>query len=200
VAANPVAIEAYCCLTNNSRRAADATNAGGDEMVPVESSPNPRAENEYGQIVRWFPANEDHADPAFTWDLYVMAGNPTVHEGTLYAGSPNVNEGNLFNSPDGMKFDSKGLLWIQTDGDDSNEGEFAGMGNNQMLVGDPATGEIARFLTGPNGSEVTGMAFSGDRRTIFAGIQHPGGSWPDGEGLPRSAIVAIRREDNAVIA
>ena len=97
-------------------------------------------------------------------------------------------------------FDSKGLLWIQTDGDDSNEEEFAGQGNNQMLVGDPATGEIARFLTGPNGAEVTGMAFSADRRTIFAGIQHPGGSWPDGQGLPRSAIVAIRRDDNAVIA
>jgi hypothetical protein len=201
VAANPVAIEAYCCLTNNSRRAADATNAGGDAMVPVEGSPNPRAENDYGQIVRWFPANEDHADPAFTWDLYVMAGNPTVHEaGSLYAGSPNINEGNLFNSPDGMKFDSKGLLWIQTDGDDSNEEGYAGMGNNQMLVGDPATGEIARFLTGPNGAEVTGWTHSGDRRTIFVGIQHPGASWPDGDGLPRSAIVAIRREDNAVIA
>jgi secreted PhoX family phosphatase len=199
VAVNPVAVEAYCALTNNSRRTADATNAGGDAMIPVENGPNPRAENEYGQIVRWYPANEDHADPDFRWDLYVMAGNPTVHQGTPYAGSANVNEGNLFNSPDGMKFDSKGLLWIQTDGDDSNEGEFAGMGNNQMLVGDPATGEIARFLTGPNGGEVTGWTHSADRRTIFVGIQHPGASWPDGNGLPRSAIVAIRREDSAVI-
>jgi secreted PhoX family phosphatase len=196
---NPVAVEAYCALTNNSRRTADATNAGGDAMIPVENGPNPRPENEYGQIVRWYPANEDHADPDFRWDLYVMAGNPTVHQGTPYAGSANVNEGNLFNSPDGMKFDSKGLLWIQTDGDDSNEGEFAGMGNNQMLVGDPATGEIARFLTGPNGGEVTGWTHSADRRTIFVGIQHPGASWPDGNGLPRSAIVAIRRDDSAVI-
>ena len=31
------------------------------------------------------------------------------------------------------------------------------MGNNQMLVGDPATGEIVRSLTGPKGSEVTGL-------------------------------------------
>lgn len=200
VAVNPTAIEAYCCLTNNSKRAPDATNAGGDPMVPVEGSPNPRAENEYGQILRWYPANEDHADTAFTWDLFVMAGNPAVHAGTPGAGSANVNAGNLFNSPDGMMFDSKGLVWIQTDGDDSNEGDFAGMGNNQMLVGDPATGEIARFLTGPKGAEVTGMAFSMDRRTVFAGIQHPGGAWPDGEGLPRSAIVAIRRDDGAVVA
>jgi hypothetical protein len=200
VAIHPHAAQAFCALTNNSRRKPEATNAGGDAMVPVEGSPNPRAENGYGQIVRWYPANQDHADPAFTWDLYVMAGNPAVHAEGPYRGSPNVTEGNMFNSPDGMMFDSKGLLWIQTDGDDSNEEEFAGQGNNQMLVGDPATGEIARFLTGPNGAEVTGMAFSADRRTIFAGIQHPGGSWPDGQGLPRSAIVAIRRDDNAVIA
>ncbi len=201
VSVNPNAIEAYCCLTNNSRREADATNAGGDAMVPQEGGPNPRAANEYGQIVRWYPANGDHADPAFTWDLYVMAGNPTVHEpGSPYAGSANINESNMFNSPDGMAFDSKGLVWIQTDGDDSNEDDFAGMGNNQMLVGDPATGEIARFLTGPNGSEVTGWTHSADRRTIFVGIQHPGGQWPDGTGLPRSSIVAIRREDSTIIA
>jgi uncharacterized protein len=200
VAVNPGTVEAYCALTNNSRRAPDATNAGGDVMVPAAGTPNPRAENEYGQIVRWYPANEDHADSAFTWDLFVMAGNPEAHAGTPNAGSANVTAGNMFNSPDGMMFDGKGLLWIQTDGDDSNEGDFAGMGNNQMLVGDPATGEIARFLTGPKGAEVTGLAFSADRRTVFAGIQHPGGSWPDGRGLPRSAIVAIRRADGAVIA
>jgi len=198
VAVNPVAIEAYCALTNNSRRAADATNAGGDPMVPVEGSPNPRAENGYGQIVRWYPADEDHTATGFTWDLFVTAGNPAVHS-DAYAGSANVTEGNMFNSPDGMVFDRFGLLWIQTDGDDSNEGDFAGQGNNQMLVGDPATGEIARFLTGPVGSEVTGMTPSSDGRTIFVGIQHPGSGWP-AEGLPRSGIIAVWRDDGALIA
>ena len=98
-----------------------------------------------------------------------------------------------------MMFDSKGLLWIQTDGDDDNEGDFAGMGNNQMLVGDPVTGEIQRFMTGPNGCEVTGLTFSLDRRTIFVGIQHPGGSFPDGTGSPRSSIIAITKDDDAII-
>jgi len=168
-------------------------------MVAVENSPNPRDKNNYGQIVRWYPANDDHADAAFTWDLYVMAGNPTVHS-NAYAGSANVTDGNLFNSPDGMMFDSQGLLWIQTDGDDSNEGDYAGMGNNQMLVGDPVTGEIARFLTGPNGGEVTGLTFSSDKRTMFVGLQHPGGSFPDGTGLPRSTVIAVKRDDNAILA
>ncbi|MEJ8476464.1 PhoX family protein [Roseibium algae] len=197
IAVNPVAVEAYCALTNNKNRGIK-TNAGGDE-TPV-GGPNPRAENKYGQIVRWYPENDDHVDPKFKWDLFVMAGNPEVHGGDTYGGSSNINAGNMFNSPDGMAFDTKGLLWIQTDGNDSNEGDFAGQGNNQMLIGDPATGEIQRFLTGPHGSEVTGLNWSVDRRSAFAGIQHPKAPFPDGDGkLARSSIVVIKRDDNALI-
>jgi secreted PhoX family phosphatase len=204
IAVNPTAVEAYCCLTNNSRRGvlnddgSVRTNAGGDPMVV--NAANPREANEFGQIVRWRPHGNDHGAATFDWDLYVMAGNPTVHTEGPFAGTANINAGNLFNSPDGMMIDSTGLIWIQTDGDDSNEGEFAGMGNNQMLAGDPATGEIRRFLTGPNGCEVTGLTWSSDRRTMFVGIQHPGGPFPDGEAsLPRSAIVAVKRSDNALV-
>ncbi|MEN0086955.1 MAG: PhoX family phosphatase [Pseudomonadota bacterium] len=196
VAVNPIAVEGYVALTNNKNRAIKP-NAGGDE-TPV-NGPNPRAENRYGQIARWYPANDDHASEEFSWDLYVMAGNPTVHD-DAYAGSDNINEGNLFNSPDGMMFDTNGMLWIQTDGDDDNEGDFVGMGNNQMLAGDPATGEIRRFMTGPNGSEVTGLTWSADKRTMFVGIQHPAGSFPDGGGkLSRSTVIAIKRQDNAPV-
>ncbi len=195
VAVNPNVIEAYCCLTNNRNRGV-RPNAGGDP-TPV-NGPNPRAMNNYGQIVRWRPHDEDHGATTFDWDLYVTCGNPAVHE-DANAGSSNINAGNLFNSPDGLQFDNTGRVWIQTDGDDSNTGDFAGMGNNQMLAGDPNSGEIARFLTGPKGCEVTGLTWSADRRTMFVGIQHPGGSWPDGEGLPRSSIIAVKREDNGVI-
>ncbi|MEL7098617.1 MAG: PhoX family phosphatase [Pseudomonadota bacterium] len=195
IAVNPVAVEAYCCLTNNKNRGIKP-NAGGDP-TPA-NGPNPRDANNYGQIVRWRPSNDDHAADTFEWDLYVMAGNPLVHAGTPYAGSDNINEGNLFNAPDGMQFDTTGLMWIQTDGKDNNEGDFVGMGNNQMLAGDPVTGEIRRFLTGPQGSEVTGLTWSTDRKTMFVGIQHPDAPFPDGEGsLPRSSIVAVRRTDGA---
>ncbi|HEU0221812.1 MAG TPA: PhoX family phosphatase, partial [Paracoccaceae bacterium] len=200
VAANPTRPEVYCALTNNRNRGVKP-NAGGDE-TPV-GGPNPREANNYGQIVRWRPEGGDHAAQGFAWDLFVLAGNPTVHS-DAYAGSANVNEGNMFNSPDGLAFDSTGLLWIQTDGEYSNEGDFAGQGNNQMLVGDPATGEIRRFLVGPNECEVTGLAWSPDRRTMFVGIQHPGeegnSHWPEGgDAAPRSAIIAIRREDGGLM-
>lgn len=200
VAANPNSPEVYCALTNNKNRGIK-TNAGGDE-TPV-GGPNPREANKYGQIVRWRPDGGDHTAAGFAWDLYVLAGNPTAHN-DLNAGSENVNANNMFNSPDGLKFDSNGLLWIQTDGNYSNEGDFAGQGNNQMLAGDPVTGEIRRFLVGPKECEVTGLTWSADRRTMFVGIQHPGergdSHWPEGgNAVPRSAIIAVTREDGGLV-
>lgn len=200
VAANPNAAEVYAALTNNKNRGIK-TNAGGDE-TPV-GGPNPRAENNYGQIVRWRPDGADHTVDGFSWDLYVLAGNPTVHS-DAYAGSENVNADNMFNSPDGLKFDDNGILWIQTDGNYSNEEGFAGHGNNQMLAGDTVTGEIRRFLVGPNECEITGLTWSPDRRTMFVGVQHPGergnSHWPGGgDTVPRSALIAIRREDGGLV-
>ncbi|MGI9365510.1 MAG: PhoX family protein [Rhizobiaceae bacterium] len=200
VASNPVQAEVYCALTNNKNRGLKP-NAGGD-ATPV-GGPNPREANKYGQIVRWRPSSGNHASTEFEWDLFVMAGNPVVHSGAK-GGSANVNEGNMFNSPDGIIFDSKGLLWIQTDGNYTDEKDFAGQGNNQMLVGDPSTGEIRRFLVGPKECEITGMCWSADRKTIFVGVQHPGekgnSSFPDGgKSVPRSGVVAVRRDDGAKI-
>jgi len=200
VAAHPMRAEAYVALTNNKNRG-KKPNKGGD-ATPV-GGPNPRAENNYGQIVRWRPADGDHTDVAFTWDIFVLAGNPVVHK-DAYGGSKNINAENMFNSPDGLAFDSLGNLWIQTDGKYSNEGDFAGQGNNQMLQADPDTGEIRRFMVGPKECEITGLCWAPDKRTMFVGIQHPGekgGShFPDGgNSVPRSCIVQIRRDDGKVI-
>ena len=49
----------------------------------------------------------------------------------------------MFNSPDGLSFNKEGVLFIQTDGV-INEG-IHWMGNNQMLCGNPITGEIKDF-------------------------------------------------------
>lgn len=200
IAANPNAAEIYCALTNNKNRGVKP-NAGGDE-TPV-GGPNPREANKYGQIVRWWPDNGDHATSGFRWDLYVLAGNPTVHK-DANAGSKNVNADNMFNSPDGLKFDSNGIVWIQTDGNYSNKDDFAGQGNNQMLAGDPVTGDIRRFLVGPNECEITGLTWSPDRRTMFVGIQHPGekgnSHWPEGgDSVPRSAVIAVTRDDGGLV-
>ncbi len=196
VAVHPNNKMAMCTLTNNKNR-------GKKDNQPVDG-PNPRAANKYGQIVRWQPTNNDHTSTGFEWDLYVVAGNPTVHSDTN-AGSSNITKDNMFNSPDGVGFDKDGRLWIQTDGKYSNKDDFAGMGNNQMLCSDPNTGEIKRFLTGPVACEVTGLTFSADYKTMFVGIQHPGekgkpSHFPGGgDSKPRSTVMMITREDGGVI-
>lgn len=196
VASNPNRTESYVALTNNKNRG-KKPNAGGDDTSVNPA--NPREGNRYGQIVRWISDDNDHASSGFTWDIFALAGNPDVHDDEN-AGSENINTGNMFNSPDGLSFDSNGLLWIQTDGNYKNKGDFAGMGNNQMLVGDPITGEIRRFMTGPNECEITGITWSPDKKTAFVGIQHPGdkggSTFPNGgTSVPRSAIVTVRRKD-----
>ena len=82
-----------------------------------------------------------------------------------------------------------------------------------MLASDPTKGAIRRFVVGPRGCEVTGIAMTPDLRTMFINIQHPGESpsersdpdaptkysrWPDG-GRPRSATVVITQNDGGVI-
>lgn len=188
--------QVYCTLTNNSKRGEDGQPVGG---------PNPREKNVYGQILRWRTGGDDHGAMNFSWDLFVVAGNPSLHAGQPKGGSSNITPQNMFNSPDGLGFDTAGRLWILTDGDYSNSGDFAGMGNNQMLCADPDSGEIRRFMVGPVGCEVTGIAFAPDQKTLFVGIQHPGenggSTFPEHlpNGKPRSSVMAITREDGGVI-
>ncbi|UUY09541.1 PhoX family phosphatase [Pseudomonas sp. J452] len=187
-AVNPDNGEVYFTLTNNSSRtSADAA--------------NPRAANPYGHIIRWREDRRDHAGKGFNWDIFLLAGPQGDSQGPSGAA---LDERNILASPDGLWFDPDGRLWIQTDmsGSQLASGPF---GNNQMLVADPRTGEIKRFLVGPIGAEVTGISATPDFRTLFVNIQHPGegstagnllSTWPDGPGRrPRSATVVISRED-----
>ncbi|ENO95897.1 PhoX family protein [Thauera phenylacetica] len=190
VAVHPSSGEVYVTMTNNSSRT-------------LIDDANPRANNRYGQIVRWRETGNDPSATTFEWDLFVLAGNPTVHS-DLRAGSSNVTAENMFNSPDGLGFDKDGRLWIQTDGNYSNSGDFAGQGNNQMLCADPGSKEIRRFFVGPKACEVTGLTFTPDGKTLFINIQHPGedgnSNWPDGgSARPRSATVIITKNDGGVI-
>ncbi|MFV0574597.1 MAG: PhoX family protein [Vibrio sp.] len=192
VAINPHSNQVFCTLTNNKNR-------GVKENQPVNVA-NPRENNIYGHIIRWTPKNGNHTSNTFDWDVYVFAGNPEKYASdNPRSGSSNVNKDNMFNSPDGLGFDGAGRLWIQTDGDFSNQGDFAGMGNNQMLCGDPNTGEIKRFLTGPIGCEITGLTFSADYKALFVGIQHPTEKFSELAGVPRSTVLRITREDGGVI-
>jgi secreted PhoX family phosphatase len=83
-----------------------------------------------------------------------------------------------------------------------------------MLVADSATKEIRRLFTGVKSCEVTGVAVTPDRRTMFVNLQHPGDGNPansnfpvGGPGvaadpagpIPRDATIVITRIDGKVI-
>jgi secreted PhoX family phosphatase len=210
IAVRPGSKEVYCSLTNNTQR--------GKDGKPAADAANPRASNLYGHILRWREMGGDAAATRFGWDVFVQCGDPAQTE----AGRKGDIQGDLFASPDGLWFDAGGRLWIQTDVSTSVLGnpEHAAFGNNQMLVADPATGAVRRFLTGPRGCEVTGITATPDGKTLFVNIQHPGetasersdpanptavSAWPANQfpslagGRPRSATLAIRRADGGVV-
>ncbi|KEY58153.1 PhoX family phosphatase [Serratia sp. DD3] len=193
ITVNPHDGRVYCTLTNNNKR--------GEDNMPLNAA-NPRPNNVYGQIIRWSEAGDATGDN-FTWDMYVLAGNPLAHPQGVNRGTPNITADNTFNSPDGLGFDSAGRLWILTDGKYSNKGDYLGQGNNQMLAGDPQTGEIRRFMVGPKSCELTGLTFTPDYKTMFVNVQHPGeegdSHFPHNSPRPRSSVLMITREDGGVI-
>jgi len=195
----------YCTLTNNSAR--------GQPNQPGVDAANPRANNTMGQIIRW-KDDGDFDGAGFAWNHLVLAGDPA---NTRPEAKGNI-QGDIYGCPDGITFDQRGVLWIQTDTAAAQmyKGEFANIGNNQMLACDPATGETRRFLTGPTHCEITGVAFTPDGTSMFISVQHPGetpsersdprapakySNWPDFRpgGRPRSANVVIRKVDGGVI-
>ena len=195
----------YCTLTNNSSR--------GQVGMPGVDAANPRANNVMGQIIRWKDTG-DFDGSTFQWNHLVLAGDPSLPRPEARG---NI-KGDIFACADGIAFDRRGVLWVQTDVSAASlhVGEIKNMGSNQMLACDPATGEMRRFLTGPTNCEITGCTFTPDSRTLFINVQHPGetpsersdpaaptkySNWPDYRpgGRPRSATVVIRKRDGGVI-
>lgn len=208
ITVHPHSQEVYVSLSNNNER--------GSHKTPGLNAANPRARNVFGHIVRWQEAKHDAAATEFTWNIFLAAGDPQ-HPDPEQRG--NIH-GDAFGSPDGLWFDAAGNLWIQTDVSTSvlHQGDYANLGNNQLLVADTKTGVVRRFLTGPRGCEITGLTGTPDGKTLFVNIQHPGetpseranpnapeavSSWPHNQfpqttgGRPRSATLVIQRKVGA---
>ena len=163
-AVHPVTREVYMTLTNNSAR--------GRDKQPGPDAANPRANNVFGHIIRWREDGDDVAATRFRWDIFALGGVPANAD----PAKRGRFKGDAFGCPDGLWFDRRGVLWVQTDISPTAllRGDFAPLGNNQMLAADPATGELRRFLVGPKGCEITGFTTTPDNRTAFVNIQHPG--------------------------
>ncbi|WP_257227575.1 PhoX family phosphatase [Acinetobacter sp. YH16032] len=191
VAINPKNGEVYVSLTNNSDRGSD------DEIDPA----NPRSTgkgNLNGHIIRFKEANKKSDATHFEWDIFLF-GSPADQDNSYNLSE--LSHDNDFSSPDGMWFDPRGVLWIQTD-----DSEYTDTSNCMMLAalpGEVGDGELAyaetgstklqttrrgaklnsnqlkRFLVGPKGCEITGITMTPDYKALFVNIQHPSGNWPN---------------------
>ncbi len=199
---NPVTGRVYAIMTKNKKMTADKLN-------PV----NTRPENHYGHIVEMIPpggtgADADHTADSYTWDLFVLAGNPKdpAHGAAFH---PDTTEDGWFVTPDNLTFDPKGRMFVATDG--ANDFDIPD-GVYGVDTEGPARGLPKLLFTCPIGAEATGPCFTPDGSTLFVSVQHPAEDsetlevattrWPDfkGTNLPRPAVVAITRVDGGEVA
>ena len=192
---SPVSGRVYLALTNNRLR-------GSSDTDPT----NPRGPNPAGHILELIPPERpdgalDHAADVFSWETLLLAGKPGVHAGTDYGAG--TGEAGWFVNPDNLAFDSRGRLWIATDGAPKTAGVADGL--FACETAGPERARVRHFFRAPAGAEVCGPCFTPDNTTLFLAIQHPGAStppravldgWPDFDAAtpPRPAVLAITRE------
>ncbi len=193
--------KAYVMLTNNSRRRAEQVDAA-----------NPRAENRFGHIIEMTPADGDHAAQAFTWEILVRCGDPSIASvGATF--NPATTADGWFGMPDNAVVDALGRLWIATDGNmPSRTGRTDGVW--ALETEGAARGTSKLFFSVPLGAEMCGPELTPDLETFFVAVQHPGEAddddpnapkatyeapstrWPDFDPAmpPRPSVVAITRK------
>lgn len=200
-AVNPNNGEVYLTLTNNSQRTtatADAANPRAYSDAFGNPTTRTNKGNVNGHIIRLAETSDDPAATTFRWDIYVFGAESDAAASVNLSGLTDAND---FSSPDGLWFDPRGILWIQTD-----DGAYLDETNCMMLaaipgkVGDgapvtvnnaidattstvvsvagkaPTADNLKRFLVGPKGAEITGIDMTPDRKALFVNIQHPGES------------------------
>ncbi len=200
--------------------------------------------NPNGHIVRFKEGTGASAATAFTWDVYLFGAESTANGGLINLS--NLTADQDFSSPDGLAFSPyTGICWIQTDdgaytdvtncmmlaavpgtvGDGAkttlNYPKAAGgtLAVDTYVGKKPTADTLKRFLVGPVGSEITGIAETPDGKTMFVNIQHPGettslanigdatkytSQWPANAGYgagkrPRSATIVITKNDGGRI-
>lgn len=176
----------FVALTNNSgRRVTDAT--------------NPRVTNRHGHILKMRESGDSPLAGSFTWELFLLAGDPALASGGANL-TGNIN-GDTFSSPDGIRIDPQGRMWVQTDHSVPGTSGVTGVtidqafGHNAMFHVDQRTKQSKRFLVGPLGCEITGIAYTPSLTDFFINIQHPTGNWPVNGEKPRSSTIVVTRTD-----
>ncbi|MFN9919034.1 MAG: PhoX family protein, partial [Acidobacteriota bacterium] len=192
VEVNPVTGLLYIVCTNNTNR--------GLGSSPGTDAANPRANNRSGHIIEVREQGNDHAATTFQWGIFMLCGDPNDPvQGTYFAGAPREKVSPI-GAPDNIAFDNQGNLWIGTDGMEAALGWQDAI--YACVTEGPERGTLLPFMSVPLGAETCGPTFTPDNTTFFLAVQHPGeggtferplSSWPTGSGLPRPAVVFVRK-------
>jgi secreted PhoX family phosphatase len=197
--ASPATGHIFAMLTNNSKRKIDQVDAA-----------NPRFHNTAGHVIEMVPPGEgnvDHTAARFTWEVFIVAGDPVMGS-TLYGKGTTAN--GWFACPDNCAFDPKGRLWISTDQGGAQKKFGIGDGIYGMDVDGEGRAVSRKLFTVPRDAEMCGPCFTPDGTTLFVAVQHPGQGgtraepstrWPDfsADMPPRPSVVAITKEDGGEI-
>lgn len=201
VETNPVTGTVYVMLTNNTNRKPEQIDKA-----------NPRASNAHGHIVEIIPpkvdGKPDHAAIDAKWSIFILGGKPGIDAGARYHRM--TSENGWLSCPDNCAFDSKGRIWIATDGAPTAAGIADGIWAADVTG--YGRGLTRLFFQAPTGAEVCGPTLTPDDQTLFLAIQHPGedpGStfekpstrWPDfkPEMPPRPSVVVITKKGGGII-
>ncbi|MGL5825651.1 MAG: PhoX family protein, partial [Nocardioides sp.] len=158
----------YIACTNNTDR--------GEPGEEGPTEPNPRAANKDGHIVEIIPTGGDHTHDAFAWNLLLICGDPAT-AGTYFGGY--TGEVSPISCPDNLAFDSRGDLWVATDGQPRalalSDGLF------KVKLSGPRRGRVKQFLAVPAGAETCGPVIRDREGSLFVAVQHPGedGTWDE---------------------
>jgi secreted PhoX family phosphatase len=202
IEANPQTNRVYVMLTNNTRRKEDQVDAA-----------NPRANNAFGHIVEMMPEGGNHAAAAFTWEVLVKCGDPSVAAVGASFSSETTKNG-WFGMPDNCAIDNQGRLWISTDG---NNAKATGRADGLWALETEGErrGTSKHFFRVPVGGELCGPFFTPNDESLFLAVQHPGEvdegistfespatRWPDfRDGMPtRPSVLVITKQGGGKIA
>lgn len=170
----------------------DKEEGGPDKRI--FKSPQGDLAYEFGWVMRLVESENNPAATTFNWEMVATGGEPS------YGGAG-------FANPDNLLLDPKGNVWMVTDmstskmnepvvsrkdekGEAIDPSKFSGVFGNNAMWFLPADGDGKAYLfaTGPMECEMTGPFLSGDGKTLFLAIQHPGeanGTCKDGKSQTR---------------
>lgn len=174
----------YVMLTNNDQR----TSAQVDAV-------NPRANNEWGQIVELTAPGGDHTADRFTWDMLIRCGSPADPE-VKALWNPATSQNGWFVSPDNCAIDPHGRLWVASDQGNKWDKTLTADGLWAVATEGTQRGTARMFFRCPVGAEMAGPQFAPDGSALFLSVQHPGADLPKPD-TKASIAGAYRRTSNS---